>query len=135
LGITQRTLKEIEEVVILPSAETIIKSNSIDSIIEKIKLKMKIQNFSAYEINYAIQKIKVEKDYSDISKFISIIYNNTNTVSDYLGNTVFINYDKPALKEAAFDLGKNIYKDYQKAHEEKRFCVEPDKLYIKWNEY
>ncbi|MBW1650494.1 MAG: transcription-repair coupling factor [Deltaproteobacteria bacterium] len=133
--VTQRTLQEIEEAVILPCAEAVIKADLLDSIIEKIESIMRLQNFSAYEIDPVIQKIQTGRNYSDISKFIPIIYNDANLLQDYLGDAVFINYDKPALQRSVFDLEEKIYKDYKKAIEEKRFCVEPDKLYIKWSQY
>ena len=132
---TQRTLQEINEATILPCAEAVIKADLLDSIIEKIESIMRLQNFSAYEIESFIQNMTTEKNYSNISKFISVIYNDADLLQDYLGDAIFINYDKPALKSWVFDLEGKTYEDYNKSIEAKRFCVEPDKLYIKWDQF
>ncbi len=132
---TQRTLQEIKEAIILPCVEAIIKEDALDSITEKTKAIMRRYKFSDYEIESFIQKIKTEKNYSDISKFIPAIYNDSDLLQNYLGDAVFINYDKSGLQDALLDLEAKTYKDYNKAMEEKRFCVEPDKLYIKWKQF
>ena len=132
---TQRTTQHIQEAVILPARETILKMESMNQVITRLRE-------LAYDIDLPESKVRDIEDrirnkgaFPGIESLISMIYPKLDTFFDYVpDNALFVLTEPAELDAAAEHAQKQIQNNYMTARNEGRVCVEPDSLYLKWSE-
>ncbi|MBU4288899.1 MAG: transcription-repair coupling factor [Proteobacteria bacterium] len=132
---TQRTIKIIQEAVILPAIEVILKKEAMVEIISRIRQQASALDMPVTKVRNIIDIIKKEGIFSGIEGLISLIYPKLDTFFDYIpDNANFVLVEPKDLENIAVESQEQVAIYYQTACKGKRLCVEPDSLYLRWLE-
>ena len=134
-AITQRTIKNIPEAVILPARETILKSSHLTQIINRIRKQSSKLNIPVTKARALIHRIRKEGVFPGIESLIPLIYPHPGSFFDYVPKDTFFILNEPAELENMADrtLGQAL-KSFDAAQKESRLCTEPEHLYLTWQE-
>jgi transcription-repair coupling factor (superfamily II helicase) len=134
-AVTQRTIKNIREAVILPARETIIKSDSLTQVINRIRKQSSGLNIPVSRARDLIQRIKKDGVFPGIESLIPLIYPNLDSFFDYVSKDAIFILDEPGELENIADLTlMKALESFDAAQKESRLCVEPERLYLTWQE-
>jgi len=132
---SQRTIKNIQEVVILPAREAILKKEQIVEIISRIRERASVLNIPVTKVRELVDHIKKEGVFPGIESLIPMIYPKLDTFFDYIPDSaLFVRIEPAELEKASVESKKQIDSNYMSARNESRICVEPDSLYLKWDD-
>ena len=130
---SQRKIKNLKEAIILPAREAVLLKERIPLIISRIRQRASELDIPVSSVRKIISRIKNEGVFPGVESLIPMIYPSLDTFFDYLTeNTLFIQTEPEELKKAAVELQTQTSKNYTLACSEKRLCVEPESLYLKW---
>jgi len=134
-AVTQRTIKNIREAVILPARETILKSDHLPQVINRIRKQSSRLNIPVTRTRDLIHRIRNEGVFPGIESLIPLIYPNLDSFFDYVPkNTFFILDEFGELENIADHTLLQASKSFDAAQKESRLCVEPERLYLTWQE-
>ncbi|MBU4318568.1 MAG: transcription-repair coupling factor [Proteobacteria bacterium] len=132
-ALSQRKLKDLDEAVILPAKEIILKKTDLPAVISRIREQAAILELSVTRVREIVNRIASEGIYSELESMISLVYPKSETLADYFPeNTLCILADPNDLSASADRYERLTEKNYSAAVEEKRLCIPPEKLYVKW---
>ncbi|MCK5507615.1 MAG: transcription-repair coupling factor, partial [Desulfobacterales bacterium] len=132
---TQRTIKIIREAVILPAREVILKKESMVQMISRIRQQASELDIPVTRVRDIVETIKKEGVFAGIEGLIPLIYPKLDTFFDYVPNNAnFILIEPKDLENIAIESQEQTKINYENACMEKRLCVEPDSLYLRWLE-
>ncbi|MFV9644944.1 MAG: transcription-repair coupling factor [Desulfobacterales bacterium] len=130
---TQRKTENVQEAIILPAGEAILKMELMDQIIGRIREQASALDLPVTKVRELVERIRKEGVFPGIESLISLIYPKLDTLFDYVpGNTLFILMEPGKLEEAASEFHEQATKNYIGACKENRLCVEPDAFYMQW---
>lgn len=131
---TQRTTRQIDEAIILPARETVLKKENLDQVFRRIRQQAAEQELPVTRTRAIVDRIKTEGVFPGIESLTPFIYPALDTLFDYLpGNTLFVLLGPEALKQAASDLARRTRAHYQSACDEPRLCPRPADQYLSWS--
>ncbi len=131
--INQRKTKTIQEAVILPAREAILRKNNIAQIINRVRNQASSLNIPVAKVRALVDSIKREGMFPGIESQISMIYPELDTFFDYIPqNALFVLIEPAELDKAAAESQEQTARNYLVARKEARLCVEPDFLYLEW---
>jgi transcription-repair coupling factor (superfamily II helicase) len=129
----QRSIKNIQEAVILPAREAILKKERIDQIISRVREQASKLDIPVTMARSLVGRIKKEGFFPGIESLIPLIYSELNTLFDYVpNNALFILMEPTDLEQAAEQSRQQASDSFVAACNEARLCVAPDSLYLKW---
>ena len=132
---TQRTIKNIQEAVILPARETVLKAECIDQIIGRIREQASRLDLPATKVRSLIDQVKNEGVLPGVEGLMSLIYPDLHTLFDYTSkNTLFILTAPAELEKAANQYQEQASNCFVSACNDSRLCVEPERLYLTWSD-
>ena len=132
---SQRKIKDLKEAVILPAGEAVLIKERIPLIISRIRQRASQLDIPVTSVRKIISRIKNEGLFPGVESLIPMIYPSLDTLFDYLpDNTLFIQTEPEELEKAAVELQTQTLKNFTLARSEKRLCVEPESLYLKWED-
>lgn len=132
---SQRTLKAVREAVILPAKEAIVKSKDLNHIISRIRELASDLNLPFTKVRTVIDKIKNEGILPDIKNLSCLVYSKLDSLFEYIPeNSIFILDEPGKLQQAAGEMFDKELKNYTLARNEQRLCIDPDSIYLSWNE-
>ncbi len=132
---SQRKIKNLREAVILPAREAVLIKERIPLIISRIRQRASQLDIPVSSVRKIISRIKNEGLFPGVESLIPMIYSSLDSVFDYLpDNTLFIQTEPEELEKAAVELQTQIFKNFTLARSEDRLCVEPESLYLKWED-
>ena len=131
----QRTIKNIQEAVILPAREAVLKMECIDQIIGRIREQASRLDLPATKVRSLIDQVRNEGVFPEIEGLIPLIYPDLHTFFDYTSNdAIFILTEPAELEKAADQSQEQASNCFVSACNDFRLCVEPDRLYLKWSD-
>jgi len=134
-AVTQRTIKNIREAVILPARETILKSDHLTQVINGIRKQSSRLNIPVTRTRDLVHRIRKEGVFPGIESLIPLIYPNLDSFFDYVPKNTFFILDEPGeLENVADHTLLQASKSFDAAQKESRLCVEPGRLYLTWQE-
>jgi transcription-repair coupling factor (superfamily II helicase) len=134
-AVTQRTIKNISEAVILPARETILKSTHLTQVINRIRKQSSRLSIPVTRTRDLIHRIRKDGVSPGIESLIPLIYPDLNSFFDYVPkNTIFILVEPAELENVADHTLLQASKSFDVAQKESRLCVEPERLYLTWQE-
>nr|MBL0700893.1 transcription-repair coupling factor [Desulfobacterales bacterium] len=132
---SQRKLKEIQEAVILPAREVILKKGSLTNLFRRIREQAASLDIPATVAKDIIDKISREGLFQGIESLASIIYKELGTFFDYVPEKALFVLSEPGeLEKSAEEFRELVSKNYFEASGEQKFCVAPEKIYMGWVE-
>ena len=132
---SQRKIKNLKEAIILPARETVFIKERIPLIISRIRQRASELEIPVSSVRKIISRIKNEGVFPGVESLIPMIYSSLDILFDYLAdNTLFINTEPEEVEKVAVELQTQTFKNFTMARSENRLCVEPESLYLKWEE-
>ncbi len=131
---SQRTIKKIQEAVILPAREAVVKKAGTDQIISRMRAQASKLDIPVTKVRNLIDRIKKEGVFPGAESMISLIYSEPDTFFDYMPDkTLFILSEPAELEKVADQTLEQASKSFIAARNEERLCVEPESLYLTWS--
>ncbi len=132
---TQRTVRHLEEAVIVPAREAILDRTKLTSIIGRIRALAAELGLPVTQVREIVQQIKTEGIFPGIESMIPLIYTQLDTFFDYLPpDTLFMLVEPTQLAAAAADFTAMTEHSYGSACQNKQLCVPPEQLYLRWSQ-
>jgi transcription-repair coupling factor (superfamily II helicase) len=131
----QRKIKDIDEAVILPARELILNKNFIPHIISRIRALANELDVPLSHARKIIDTIRHEGDVPGLESLISLFYPHLDTLFDYIPEQALIVTVNPdELEKVVLETEERIISNYNSSRDEKKLCVEPQQLYLKWSQ-
>jgi len=131
----QRTIKNIQEAVILPARETVLKTECIDQIIGRIRKQTSRLDLPATKVRSLIDQVKNEGVFPGVEGLMPLIYPDLHTLFDYTpSDALFILTEPAELEKAANQSQEQASNCFVSACNDSRLCVEPERLYLTWSD-
>jgi transcription-repair coupling factor (superfamily II helicase) len=132
---TQRSTQPIEEAIIVPAREVVLKMETLDEVLQRIRKRGAEQNLPVTQIRALVERIKSSGPFPGIESMSALIYPEMNTLFDYIpADTIIILLEPEALRQAAEALAGRVQAHYETACREPRLCTPPESLYLSWEE-
>jgi len=132
---SQRKLKNISEAVILPAKEAIINKQDLVDVISRVRCQAAHQEIQVSRVRQLVDRIKNEGIFPGVESLTPLIYPRLDTIFDYtVEKTLYVQLDAEALEKAAGDEKTRIQDNYDEARQEGRLCVEPERVYMDWQQ-
>lgn len=130
---TQRSLQAVDEAVILPAKEAILKMARINEIIARIRAQANRLEIPARKIRGIVEKIKTGGNFSGLEGLLPLIYPRLDTLLEYIpAGTRFVLMEPAQLKKTAEETLAQARESFAAAVADQRVCSDPDELYIDW---
>lgn len=131
----QRTTQNIQEAVILPAKEAILKTEHTDEIITRIRAQASTLEIPVTKIRDLVNRIKNEGDFPGIDSLIPLLYPKLASFFEYVPEQALYMLIEPGeLEKAAEEFQKQTSHNFISACNKDRLCVEPHKLYLEWTQ-
>ncbi|MBI9074086.1 MAG: transcription-repair coupling factor [Desulfatibacillum sp.] len=124
---TQRTVKKVEEAVILPATEAVVSRDALQSITHRIREKAVQVGMPVTKIREVVESLKTSLHFPGIEGFVPLLYENGgDTLFDYLPqNTLCAVLDPVAVHQEYVQYFKEVGENYEKALAENRLSIPP----------
>ena len=131
---TQRGIKEIYEIIIIPATEAIVTRENMPHTLARLRQAGTVAGLDASKIREYVNKIREFGRFPGIESMLSIVYDDLDSFFDYLeGDVLFIEDSPDELDAAASDFENNAIFNYKTTASENRLCVPPDSIYLQWD--
>ena len=132
-AVNQRKLDDVFEAVVLPAKEVILRKSEMAAIVSRVRQQAANLEIPVTRVREIVDRISKEGIFSGIESLIPLVYPEPGTLMDYFPSRMLCILAEPEeLAQAADQYEKLTHRNYQAAFEEKRLCVEPEKLYMAW---
>jgi transcription-repair coupling factor (superfamily II helicase) len=129
----QRTVRELQEAVIAPASEVVIRPSQMAELIMQFRLQASEQELSVTATRRLVATLKAEGRFSGIDGLLPLVYPELDTLMDYLPvNTMVVRLEPADLEEAADEIFEKARQNYETAREDDRLCVTPEMLFQSW---
>ncbi len=132
---TQRGIKEIYEIVIIPATEAVVTQENLPHMLARLRQAGAAAGLEASKVREYVKKTREFGRFPGIESMLSIVYERLDSFFDYLPENIFFIQDSPAdLEAGAMDFEKKAVLNYKTTARDKRLCVTPASIYMKWDD-
>ncbi|MFZ7125412.1 MAG: transcription-repair coupling factor [Desulfobacterales bacterium] len=134
LAATQRKTGSVEEAVILPAREAVLRASVMDEVINRVRRQGADLELPVSATRKIVEQIRERQSVTNIESLLPLVYPSLDTLTDYLpGGTLMVGVEPSELADAAGRTLTLAERHFESSIEEKRLCVPPDALYIPWS--
>ncbi|MDY0132320.1 MAG: transcription-repair coupling factor [Desulforegulaceae bacterium] len=128
--VTQRKIKDIKEVFIVPVSEIIVSDDEKDKIFSKIRKKGANSKVSVEAVKSVLEKIKNEGSFQGIESLLPIFYEEKTVFADYIPKDSIVLFSNPSMFEKSFEeVYKKNEENYYNALDSGFFILHPRDLF------
>jgi len=132
---SQRKFKSVDEAVILPAREVILDRQLLPEIMSRIRTLANELDVPRTQARKIIDKLRNDEELSGFESLIPLMYSQLDTLFDYIPqNSLIVALNADELEKAADETEARVANNYRAARDEKKLCVRPETLYLKWSE-
>ena len=132
---TQRTLRNLDEAVLLPAREAILHPSALTPLLGRVRARAAELALPVTAVRDIVQRIKSEGLFPGMESLLPLIFPKLDTLFDYLpSNTLPILVEPGELGAAAEATESQATQCYQAAKARGQLFVEPSSLYLGWQE-
>jgi transcription-repair coupling factor (superfamily II helicase) len=132
---SQRTIRQLEEVVILPARESIMHRSELSNVLVRIRTRAAELGLGVTAVREIVQNIKSEGVFPGMESLLPLIFERLDTLFDYLArDTLPILVEPSDLLRSAAEIETQAQQGYQSAKARKQLVVEPATLYLPWSQ-
>ena len=129
----QRKTNNINEAVILPAKEVVLDEASLPHIISRIRALASELEVPVTHARSIIDKIRNDGELPGIESLIPLIYPQLDTLFDYIPrDSLVVTINPEELEKIAKETEERVTINFNSSRDEKKLCVEPRQLYLKW---
>ncbi len=134
-GVNQRTLQSIDEAVILPAREVILKKKRFNHIANRIRTLAADQALPVTKVRDLLGQIGTGDMPHGLESLLPLIYDDPDTLFSYAPpGTLFVLMEPDAIRKAAEDHHSQARANFTVACGESKLCVPPESLLVEWHE-
>jgi transcription-repair coupling factor (superfamily II helicase) len=139
-SLNQRKTGEVSEAVILPARETILRKESLGSLIARIRQQAAAIGVDLKEVRKIVERIKSGGLFPGIESLLPLFYEHLDGFLDYLPSSgsvrepLFILNEPAALGKKADEITQLTVKNYITARDDGRLCLDPPSMYREWSD-
>jgi transcription-repair coupling factor (superfamily II helicase) len=131
----QRTLRSVDEVVLLPAREAILYPEALQTVLGRLRLLASQVGMPVTEVRQIVDRIKNEGIFAGIENLLPLIYPQLDTIFDYLRPDTLFGIMEPGQSAAAVQaLGDQARRGHDSALDQHRLCADPSQLYLSWDQ-
>ncbi len=131
--VSQRTVKQVQEAVILPAKEAILDRHHLPGLIGRIREEASRLDTPVTTVRAVIDRLKTEGLNSGSENLMALIDSKLETLFDYtVADTLYVVADFEQVKAAAEASEKLVRNQFETVMEEGGFAVPPEKTYLGW---
>jgi transcription-repair coupling factor (superfamily II helicase) len=132
---SQRTIKSINEAVVLPAREMVLNKQLLPQIINRIRSRASEIEMPVTEIRKIVDTIRHGQAFPGIESLNPLIYTELDSVFDYLPDkSLVVSTGNEDLEKVAKDFEHRIALNFEAACHAKKICVDPSSLYLNWTQ-
>ncbi len=133
---TQRTVGELQEAVVAPASEVVIRPSQTAEIITRLRLQASEQELPTAVMRRLVAAIKEQGRFSGIDGLLPLIYPDLDMLLDFMpDNTIVVRLEPADLESAAEEIVVKARQNYEAARQEDRLCVAPEMLFQSWSAF
>jgi transcription-repair coupling factor (superfamily II helicase) len=130
---SQRKTRTVEEAIILPAREAVLKKHWLDTMIQRVRDHGHELGLSEEQITRFINRVRSEGVFNGLESLLPLIYSALDTLFDYApDNMLWMQSHIGEIEKEATHAENVAARNYLQAREENRLCVDPDHLYQSW---
>jgi transcription-repair coupling factor (superfamily II helicase) len=118
---SQRTIRQLQEVVILPARESIMHRSQLSSVLVRVRTRAAELGLGVTAVREIVQNIKSEGVFPGMESLLA-------------DNTLPILVEPSDLLRSVTEIETQAWQGYQSAKERKQLVVEPATLYLQWSQ-
>ncbi|MCJ8499973.1 transcription-repair coupling factor [Desulfatitalea alkaliphila] len=131
---TQRTIRDLDEVVILPAREAVLDRGTLNAVLGRIRTRAAELGLPVTAVRDIVQRFKTEGLFPGLEGLLPLIFDQLDTLFDYLApDTVPILLDPVDLARSAAETANQSQQGYESAKARQQLVVAPDALYLGWD--
>jgi len=132
--ITQRGIRDIEEIEIVPANEAVIELSELPNILGRLRKAGTDAGLDGALIRNHVDKIRDEGRFPGMDGMLSIVYPELDGFLDYIPEDALFILENPLeIDAAAGEFEEKARDNYNNALADTRLCVEPPSLYLDWS--
>jgi transcription-repair coupling factor (superfamily II helicase) len=132
---TQRGIKSLSEVIIVPATEAVIVEKKRPHILARLRHAGRCAGLDDAKIREYITQTRNIGRFAGIETMLSIVYETLDPLFAYLPDRTLFIWDSPdLLASRAMDFENKARLNYQTMAAEKRLCVAPDDVYLTFDQ-
>ncbi len=132
---TQRGTKELTETIIVPATEAVISKDALPHVLARLRQAGARAGLSAAHVRDYVTLTREFGRFPGIESMLSIVYENLDTLFDYLPNqTAFLMDDPDLLTARSEDFKTKARLNFETVTQENRLCASPQSLYLNWEQ-
>lgn len=133
--ITQRGIKDIQEIEIIPANEAVIDPAELPEILGRLRKAGADAGVDPVVIRGHVDKIREEGRFPGMEGMLSIVYPELDSFMDYIpDHTLFLLENSLDIEAGATAFEQKTRQNYTSAIAENRLSVTPESLYIDWSQ-
>jgi transcription-repair coupling factor (superfamily II helicase) len=131
----QRHIGAVNEAVLLPAREAILKPDALPEILNRIRLQAADLNLPPTQVRKITTNLSHQETFPGIESLLSLIYPRLEGLFDYLpADALCVAAGPEQLEGAAAEFEELARTTYAGARENRSFCAPPESLYLPWEE-
>lgn len=128
---TQRTLRRVDEAVVLPAREVILRMTEIDPVIQRVRQAALLADVPVERVRELVERIQENGIFPGIEGLAPLIHSGADTLFDYLpDDTLFLLQEPDAVKDAMAAFSDRVADGYAEGRKAGRLVLRPDDLYL-----
>lgn len=128
---TQRTLRQVDDAVVLPAREVVLKMTEIDSVIQRVRQAALLADVPVERVRELVARIQEAGIFPGIEGLAPLIHSGADTLFDYLpADTLFLLQEPEAIKDAMAAFSDRVAEGYAEGRRAGRLVLQPDALYL-----
>ncbi len=132
---TQRKTASIEEAIILPAREAVLKKKWFDDMIRRVRAHAEDMGISEENANRFIARVREEGVFNGLESLLPLIYAELDSFFDYApSHAIWLQANPGEIEKEAAHAEDIAARNYLQARDENRLCVDPEHLYKKWSD-
>lgn len=132
---TQKKLEDIFEALIVPAKEAVIDQAKMNDIIQRVRTQASSIGVPVTKIRDIVENIKGESSSSDVESMLPLVYDKMDDFFDYVPqNSIFVEISSDEIKRNNESFHAKAMQNFESAVKAKKLAIEPDKIYLSWED-
>jgi transcription-repair coupling factor (superfamily II helicase) len=131
---TQRQTRILEEAVILPAKEAVVKKHWLEAIAGRVRSHGNELGLTDEKINRFIDRIQTSGVFEGLESLLPLLFSRLDTIFDYAPpDLTWAEYHPGEIEKEARRAEDQAVRNFLQASSENRLCVDPEHLYETWS--
>ena len=132
---SQRRMQALPEAILLPAREAVLKPEGRSALINSVRQQSTAQQLPVKVLRELVERIRTEGHFPGLDSLLPLVYSDLGSIFDYQPErALIVNVDPASGEQFAEKAERQIRVEYQRASENGRLCVEPDRAYFTWQQ-